>query len=366
MAAVLHGNLEDFGLADVLQLIGQQRKTGFLELEHDGENVRIGFDQGAVFSASPVGELEFSALGESLVRSGLFLASDFDRTIAQCRASARPLPDLWLEYEGLDEVVLEEMMARLTQETLFRVMGWSSGAFHFSPTRKADTFLAGDPFSVEKVLMDGLRMLDEWRTFPIEIQAEHHVFRVAKASRNQSDADAGLSEILDWLDGRRSIRQVIDASRSTTFEVARQLSEAYLSGQIEQVESAKPGGSRLLVGSRSPWLRVVQWVSATTLPILALACVVGVLASNSRESDPSGQPSLQTRPHAVAQMKFARLRDAHLKEAAGGRAPVSPGIRSGGFPGARFDSPGALAPESLAAYPQAEQPLDWVQAAPRH
>ena len=96
MVAVLHGNLKDFGIADVLQLIGQQRKTGFLELEHEADHVRIGFDEGSVISASPVGELEFSALGESLVRAGLIRASDFDRTTAQSRASARPLVDLWL------------------------------------------------------------------------------------------------------------------------------------------------------------------------------------------------------------------------------------------------------------------------------
>ena len=55
MSVGLSGNLQDFGLADVFQLIGQQRKTGVLELSSRKLRVQIVFDRGAVVSAAPVG-----------------------------------------------------------------------------------------------------------------------------------------------------------------------------------------------------------------------------------------------------------------------------------------------------------------------
>ena len=44
MAVALRGNLQDFGIADVFQLIGQQRKTGLLDISNEGRTLRLAFD----------------------------------------------------------------------------------------------------------------------------------------------------------------------------------------------------------------------------------------------------------------------------------------------------------------------------------
>ena len=44
--SALRGNLRDFGIAEVFQLIGQQRKTGILEIDHGGDRVQLLFDGG--------------------------------------------------------------------------------------------------------------------------------------------------------------------------------------------------------------------------------------------------------------------------------------------------------------------------------
>ena len=42
----LKGTLKDFGIADILQLIGQQTKTGTLNLKNKGEEVVVSFRDG--------------------------------------------------------------------------------------------------------------------------------------------------------------------------------------------------------------------------------------------------------------------------------------------------------------------------------
>ena len=71
MAASLRGDLKDFGIADVFQLIGQQRKTGVLEFNGDSQPIQILFDKGAVVSAAPIGSWPEAAFGEMLMRCGL-------------------------------------------------------------------------------------------------------------------------------------------------------------------------------------------------------------------------------------------------------------------------------------------------------
>ena len=52
MSVALHGNLADFGIAEVFQLIGQQRKTGTLVVEGGGGSIFLAFDEGRVVCGS--------------------------------------------------------------------------------------------------------------------------------------------------------------------------------------------------------------------------------------------------------------------------------------------------------------------------
>ena len=70
MAVALNGNLRDFGIGEVFQLIGQQRKTGVLEVNEEGTRIAISFDEGAVVSGERVGAYPEAGLGEMLVRTG--------------------------------------------------------------------------------------------------------------------------------------------------------------------------------------------------------------------------------------------------------------------------------------------------------
>ena len=47
----LSGTLKDFGIADILQLIGQQTKTGQLHLKAKDQEVHIAFKDGNIVRA---------------------------------------------------------------------------------------------------------------------------------------------------------------------------------------------------------------------------------------------------------------------------------------------------------------------------
>ena len=71
MSVALHGNLRDFGIAEVFQLIGQQRKTGTLVVEGGQGSIFLAFDEGRVVRGGPMGaRAEREPLGPQLVRAG--------------------------------------------------------------------------------------------------------------------------------------------------------------------------------------------------------------------------------------------------------------------------------------------------------
>ena len=58
----LAGTLKDFGIADILQLIAQQQKTGVLHLRSKDE-VKVGFVDGAIVSAESVSKKKRDLFG---------------------------------------------------------------------------------------------------------------------------------------------------------------------------------------------------------------------------------------------------------------------------------------------------------------
>ena len=54
----LDGTLKDFGIADILQLIAQQQKTGILHLRSKDQEVQVGFMDGGIVAAESVPQEE--------------------------------------------------------------------------------------------------------------------------------------------------------------------------------------------------------------------------------------------------------------------------------------------------------------------
>ena len=67
---ILSGELKDFSLADVLQLLLQQRKSGVLNLANGKEKAEVFISQGNVNGVKVNGEMPEDKIRDMLVASG--------------------------------------------------------------------------------------------------------------------------------------------------------------------------------------------------------------------------------------------------------------------------------------------------------
>ncbi len=244
MAASLRGDLKDFGIADVFQLIGQQRKTGVLEFNGDGRQIQILFDQGAVVSAAPIGSWPEAAFGEMLMRCGLLSRDRVDELRRECGASARTLSGVATARGWLGEDELRKIEELLTRETIFLVLRWKAGSFDFTATeidhdRSLDSLLGA-----EQILMDGLRMVDEWQSFADLVPSDDTVFRRLLSFERYGERCSGetpgqlanAERVFELIDGRLPVRRIIDLSMRGTFDSVRALAQLHRFKIIETVE----------------------------------------------------------------------------------------------------------------------------------
>ncbi|SVD16100.1 uncharacterized protein METZ01_LOCUS368954, partial [marine metagenome] len=65
----LKGTLKDFGIADILQLISHQTKSGELVLRTRGQQVTVWFVSGNIVGAEEAGRKRRDMLGSMMVRA---------------------------------------------------------------------------------------------------------------------------------------------------------------------------------------------------------------------------------------------------------------------------------------------------------
>jgi len=244
VSVALHGNLRDFGIGEVFQLIGQQQKTGVLEVSDEETRLRIAFEAGAVVYGERASAYEQAALGDMLVRAGLVTPQrlvELERRIAEGGAQ---LDTLLLESGELSAGQLDDIIDLVTRDALFELLRWSRGSFHFTAAAIVHRRDASRCLPAEQLLMDGLRMIDEWRTFDEHAVDPESVFEpkgrfedFRRAHPGEAPEKLAVAERLFLLiDGRMPARRVVDLSRLGTFEGARWLTRFRRAGLIEPLD----------------------------------------------------------------------------------------------------------------------------------
>ena len=311
MSVGLSGNLGDFGIADVFQLIGQQRKTGLLALRTRGSEASLVFDQGSVVIAIPSRDGDVESLGDKLVRCGLLQRQQAQELAAAARASAEAPAQIVVERGWLSAEDVERIEELLTRDTIFEVLRWQSGSFDFRARDVTHHRDSGALLGAEQILMDGLRMLDEWRSFESRVPGDGSVFQRAgrfeayrQRAVNKSAGELLSAErMFSLIDGRLSARRVIELAQLGSFDGMRVLAEFVDAGLISQARPVR-GRSRDRRPRVADRLAALRRGLAVVLPLAVLAVVSGVA-----RPWPKGAPIEGAFP--IERASLERAREAH-------------------------------------------------------
>ncbi len=234
----LRGNLRDFSLPDVFQLVTFSRKTGVLRIEReDGAAGSVWFRDGEVFFASSNWHAE--PLGERLVKAHRITPQALKRAL-EIRSSEPPdgrrLGRILIDEGYITETVLETFVSEQIQDTIFDLMRWEEGEFDFEPMPEVVEEDIGLTVSIENVVMEGSRRLEEWGRIKKKIPSMDVVFKMATAP-GEGTFEISLKPV-EWqllllIDATRSVADLARATGRTDFEVARIIYGLFSAGLLE-------------------------------------------------------------------------------------------------------------------------------------
>ena len=175
----LKGTLKDFGIADILQLIGQQTKTGTLNLTNKGEAVVVSFKDGNIVRAEATTRNTKDLIGSMLVRAALLSEQQLDFALETQKRTLQRLGDILVGQRTITLEKFKEMVQLQTSETLFKLFAWKSGTYAFEQVDvEVDSWLV--PLRAESVLMEGFRRVDEWPVVKKKISSSRMTFEKKK------------------------------------------------------------------------------------------------------------------------------------------------------------------------------------------
>ncbi|MBI5804524.1 DUF4388 domain-containing protein [candidate division TA06 bacterium] len=244
----LEGNLSDFSIPEILQLISSQRKNGVLTLKQGQDEAAFDLDQGYITGGfyKKLGKQEH--ISEYLFKTGLVSEAGFMEAEAQQKALKVPLEEILIERGFLSQDDFEEVIRFKIQEIMDEIFTWVEGHYVFDVKARLYT-QAKYPvrLAVDGFLLEGMRRLDEWLRIKKDIPSLETIVKAGTKPR-PPELTPEQEKLLEFL-GQRSLSaaNLISLSGMGKFLTCQTLSELLELGLAEKAAGlpAAPQASQL-------------------------------------------------------------------------------------------------------------------------
>ncbi len=245
----LEGTLKEFGLTDILQLIYYQRKTGVLTVEAGFDRVRILFYEGNIVFVESSRRTE-SRMGMLLLKKGLIKEKDLDAALAQQKAAGAKLGNALVKMGAISGETLRDTLVQQFTELISYLFTWRQGHYEFKPQGIPMDKDIPISLDTQHILMEGLRILDEWSAVDGKITLES-IF--LKTQAQPGEMDELEKSIYDLVDGENDVSTIASISGTDSFRISKTLLELYEKGLIDKKttgEKPEPVPSKAASGGK--------------------------------------------------------------------------------------------------------------------
>ena len=223
----LAGDLNVVPLAEVLQLLGEQEQYGVLVVTRGNAQVELHFKQGKIDLGQAVGVPEELLLGRFIVEAEAMSQVDLD-LVVQNREQTQLLGTQLVAEKLITVEDLRDALRQQTREQVYEVLRWKFGKFSFRASRDPSAMAeeASLGLEVDVILMEGFRRVDEWHLIEREIDNFDQVYlRNEDAVTHMGRGQLTREElaVLELVNGKNTIKEIIRQSRMGSFEVSKML-----------------------------------------------------------------------------------------------------------------------------------------------
>lgn len=243
----LRGNLRDFTVTQLLNLINLAQKTGTLVVDGPKEQAHVAFREG---------KLAFARIGQEDNRLATILHKGNRLSVNQYRAimeRAGKMTDkelgLMLINAGyiLQEEILQNLQSHYT-EIIRRMFTWVEGFFRFEAELLAPEDRINVRLDLENLIIEGSRQLREWEQLQDEIPSLDMALKFTERPLKNVNLSVEEWRVVSYINPKNTLRQIGSANKMNEMEVRRIVYGLLQAGLVEIV---RPEGAKVPVPART-------------------------------------------------------------------------------------------------------------------
>ncbi len=241
----LKGNLRDFTITQLLNLINLACKTGTLVIEGPGEVARTAFREGKLAYAQ-IGQHD-DALPTILLKNRKI--SPAQHKFLQEKATTMNDKELGLLLVNAGYLSQEDVLDSLQAyyvDAVRQLFTWAEGFFRF----EQEISPPGDKILVrvdlENLIIEGSRQLREWEHLQEEIPSLDMALKFTdRPGTNLRDINLSVEEwrVVSYVNPQNTMRQIAKATKMNDLEIRRVVYSLLQAGLVEIV---RPGGAPVI------------------------------------------------------------------------------------------------------------------------
>ena len=219
----LKGNLRDFTITQLLNLINLAQKTGTLVIEGTNETALISFRDGKLAFAEM--RQEDNSLATIRYKANKFSLSQY-RTL-KTRAANMGDKELGLLLVNAGYITRQDVLTALQTHfvaVVNRLFTWVEGLFQFQNNVLPPDDRIITRIDLENIIMEGSRRLREWEQLQDEIPNLDMALKFTdRPGANLSKVHLSVQEwkVVSYINPKNSIRQIARATQMNDLEIRR-------------------------------------------------------------------------------------------------------------------------------------------------
>lgn len=245
----LKGNLRDFSLHQLLNLINLAHKTGALTVKPEkaanssnghSAPAALFFREGRLIHAFYEGKP--ARLTDVLVQVGRLTPEQAQAVRQRSRIDTDKELGLLLIHNGfLSQNDIIQGVRGYLLETVYHLFTWSAGDFRFEPNELPPEERITVPLSLENVILEGNRRQQEWERLLDEIPDLDVSLRFAERPSHIRNISLTREEwqVISFINARNTIRQIGEYLMLDEFQIRRVTHGLKQNGLIELTQSPR-------------------------------------------------------------------------------------------------------------------------------
>jgi hypothetical protein len=230
----LAGSLETFNIANLLQFLSFDKKTGVLQISGGGNTAKIFIKSGLIVYATS-SQQEFR-LGHFLRSKGVLSDAKLQECLQLAKEKNQQLGRFLVEQGYISRSSLKDFLYLQAEEILYDLFLWEAGDFEYTDTPlnvKGKLFIPLNPMGI---IMEASRRIDERSIIKREISSEQLIFKISGKMGDTEKLKLTKNEwrILSLMDGNRTVKQVINDSGYAEVATYKIIYSLQMSGFIEK------------------------------------------------------------------------------------------------------------------------------------